>query len=352
MTNQMRLLASASVLAVAALGASPALAADIATNAGVTINNQASVGFSVGGISQTGVDSNVSSFVVDRKINLQVASDGTTTSVSPGESGAVTTFTVRNLSNQTLDFAIVAANAATGASAPSGGTDAFDGSGAFTYFADTNTNGVFDSGTDLQITYLDELQEDEVRTVFVRVNIPTGGTTGQKAVVYLNATAREGGTASSLGAAITQTAGANTAGVDTVFADVTAGPNDSARQGDHSAGDDYSISTAALTVTKTSTLISDPVNNTTNPKLIPGAVVEYCIAVANAAGGATATNVTVTDTLPSDTTFVTSSIIVDGDASCANGSAGGSEAAGVVTAPLSDITAGATRSARFRVTVR
>jgi uncharacterized repeat protein (TIGR01451 family) len=34
--------------------------------------------------------------------------------------------------------------------------------------------------------------------------------------------------------------------------------------------------------------------------MIPGAVVEYCIAVANAAGSATATNISVSDTLAGD----------------------------------------------------
>lgn len=40
--------------------------------------------------------------------------------------------------------------------------------------------------------------------------------------------------------------------------------------------------TAALVIDKTSMVISDPVNGTTNPKLIPGAIVEYAITVRNA----------------------------------------------------------------------
>ena len=42
---------------------------------------------------------------------------------------------------------------------------------------------------------------------------------------------------------------------------------------------------ANLTMTKTATLISDPVNGTTNPKYIPGAIVEYAITVTNAGTG-------------------------------------------------------------------
>jgi uncharacterized repeat protein (TIGR01451 family) len=350
MNKNMRLLASASLLAVAVLGATPALAADIATDAGTVISNQASVSYSVNSTSQTPVDSNASTFTVDRKVNLLVAaSDAVTTTVAPGQTEVVTTFTVHNLSNQTLDFAL-AASQPTGGSAPNGGTDNFDVTSALIY-ADTNTNGQYDSGTDLQITYLDELAEDASRTVFVVATVPGGQVTSDIAVMYLKATAREGGGTSSQGAAITETSGANTSGVDTVFADTTAGPADSTRQGDHSASDDYTVAAASLTVTKTSTLISDPINNTTLPKMIPGAVVEYCVKVANG-GTATATNVVISDTLPADTNFVAGSIIVDGDSSCANGSAGGSESGGVVTAPLSNIAASATRSARFRVTVR
>ena len=44
---------------------------------------------------------------------------------------------------------------------------------------------------------------------------------------------------------------------------------------------------ADLSVTKVSTLISDPVNGTTNPKAIPGALVEYLITVANTGTAAT-----------------------------------------------------------------
>jgi uncharacterized repeat protein (TIGR01451 family) len=42
------------------------------------------------------------------------------------------------------------------------------------------------------------------------------------------------------------------------------------------------LATINLTVTKTSLLISDPVNGTANPKMIPGAIVEYSITVSNA----------------------------------------------------------------------
>jgi uncharacterized repeat protein (TIGR01451 family) len=58
---------------------------------------------------------------------------------------------------------------------------------------------------------------------------------------------------------------------------------------------------ADLSVTKVSSLISDPVNGTTNPKAIPGALVEYLITVANTGTAATDTNsVVIWDQGPAD----------------------------------------------------
>ena len=57
--------------------------------------------------------------------------------------------------------------------------------------------------------------------------------------------------------------------------------------------------TVPLTVVKLSTVVSDPINGTTNPKAIPGAIVEYQIILTNPAGTAADVNtVVVTDPLP------------------------------------------------------
>ncbi len=56
---------------------------------------------------------------------------------------------------------------------------------------------------------------------------------------------------------------------------------------------------ANITVVKSSAVISDPYNGVTNPKRIPGAIVEYTIRVTNTAG-AQATNVTITDDLSAE----------------------------------------------------
>lgn len=342
---------TAGVLAVAAGTATPAFANG--TPAGSTITNNVTVSFQVGGVNQNSVSAS-NSFTVDRKINFVVAEDGTsTTQVSPGHVGAVTTFIVTNTSNAPLDFALAATNRS-GGTAEHGGTDNFDVSN-FKLYQDTNNNGTYDSGTDTLITYLDQVAADASVRVFVLADVPLGRSTGDVAGVRLTGTAAEATAAGSLGATVTQTAGANTAGVDTVFADTNAGGN-TARDGIHFDEDDYTVFAANLTATKTSRVISDPLNGTTNPKLIPGAVVEYCVSVSNAAGSASASNVAISDTLPTQTTYDASfGVKVNGtvtSGTCnADGAVAGSHASGVVSGTIPTLAAGEIRTVLFRVTI-
>lgn len=59
---------------------------------------------------------------------------------------------------------------------------------------------------------------------------------------------------------------------------------------------------ATVSVTKISSILSDPVNGTTNPKRIPDAVVQYCILVSNT-GSATANSVVAIDSLTGPFTY-------------------------------------------------
>jgi len=354
MTRNMRLLATASVLAAAAFAASPAAAAG--TAAGTTITNSITLDYKVGGVAQTTATAS-DTFTVDRKIVLStVSNDATTISVSPGQANVMTTFTVTNASNATLDFALTPSQLSGGSAAHTGTTDNFNGT-TMRIFVDVNNNGVYDSATDTA-TYIDQLAADDSRKVFVLVDIPLGRATGDVAGVKLNAQAAEATAAGSLGAIVTQTTGANTSGVDTVFAEGGASNGNVQYDGQEFALDDYTVQAAALSVTKTSRIISDPVNNTTNPKMIPGAVVEYCIAVSNAAGSATATNISISDTLPTQTTYLSAFGIkingsVSGSTCASDGAAGGTYASGVISGALADIQAGAANAKTlvFRVTV-
>lgn len=65
--------------------------------------------------------------------------------------------------------------------------------------------------------------------------------------------------------------------------------------------------TTNLAIAKTSGIVSDPVNGTTNPKAIPGARMRYCILVTNNGSG-TATGIALADPLPAGTSFVAGSL--------------------------------------------
>ncbi len=344
MTYRSKLLGAVGVFTLSVLGANPAYAAG--TTAGSTITNTVSVAFQVGGINQTGTTA-ADTLTVDRRINLTVAEIGTvTTTVTPGSVNQVTAFTVSNTSNAPLDLALTVVQQVGGAGAHAN-TDTINVNNV-RIFRDTNGNGNFDAGTDTLVTFLDEVAADAIATVFVVADVPLAQANGAVAGVTLTATGREAGAVNSQGAALVQTAGANTAGMDTVFGDA-AGATDAARDAAFSARDDYTVSAAALTAIKSSRIISDPLNGTTNPKMIPGATIQYCIAISNAAGAATATSVTISDPIPANLTFDSAfgvrtngtATIVGSVATCAADTTGtGSMASNTVTGVLDPVTAG------------
>jgi uncharacterized repeat protein (TIGR01451 family) len=118
----------------------------------------------------------------------------------------------------------------------------------------------------------------------------------------MTATAHE--TTANGGALVTQNAGADVAlTMQTVFAD-GAGDTDIARDAAFSDTGAFFVQGANVSVVKTETLISDPINGAVNPKHIPGAIVEYQVTVTNAAASAVpATSISVTDVLPGNVTF-------------------------------------------------
>ncbi|NOU01227.1 MAG: hypothetical protein HOO95_06605 [Gallionella sp.] len=266
--------------------AQSALAAPIGTASGTVISNLATLDYKVGTLAQTPIGSSAAGntagagtatpFTVDNKINLSVVDAGAVTTVTPGQNGAVHTFTVTNLGNTVQDFALVAANLLTG-TVVAGNADTFDGTGLVA-FIDTNSNGVLDVG---EKTFIDELPSGSSVVVTVLSNIPLGLTTIDFSNISLLATARAGGAAGAAVGAALVNAGANTAGVDVVFADTVPGTDDIALNGDSSARGTYDVVTATLTVQKTVTPICDPADGNVNPKNIPGSAVRYAITVSN-----------------------------------------------------------------------
>jgi uncharacterized repeat protein (TIGR01451 family) len=308
-TSKLNRLGSCSIIALVAFGSVPALAGG--TLAGSSVTNTATVNYNVGTVARTANDTDT--FVVDRRIDLVVdETDGVATTVAPGQTGAITTFTVQNTSNAIMDFALSTVQPAGGASTFGAFTDNYNGTNVL-LFRDTNNNGTYEAGTDLAVPqsggvyYIDELGIDATARIFVLADIPTTQVADDVAVIRLVATTRDGGVAGTMGAVTTASA-SNTAAMDTVFAD----DDDivgAARDGIDSDSDDYRVAAANLLVGKSSTITSDPIAGTPDFH-IPGAVIRYCIVVRNT-GTSAATAVNLADTLPTTMNIVAGSLRIN-----------------------------------------
>lgn len=306
-------------LACVALGsivvAQTALAAG--TAATTSINNKATVNYQVGGVAQPLVESSPTgnstpglnngantTFVVDRKIDLTVQEVGNAaTGVTPGQTNQVTTFFVKNDGNDTQGMALSAANLANGSTIPVWGLtpDAFDMTNVRVFVENTACTGIgqtglgYQAGTDTA-TSITTIAADACAWVYVVADTPNTATNGQPADVRLTVIVRAPTTL----AALTETSGAESAStVDVVFADT-------GRDATATADDQYLVSAASLAVQKTSQVVSDPINGALAPgvfpKAIPLGVVEYGITLTNT-GGQNASVVTITDSIPANTTF-------------------------------------------------
>jgi uncharacterized repeat protein (TIGR01451 family) len=308
--RNLALRAGSALLALAALGALPqAFAAG--TAASTTINNRATVNFTVGGVAQTPIESSPTgnstpgvnagantAFLVDNKVDLTVTeSGGAATTVSPGQLAVVTTFVVTNTGNSAQAYQLTPTNNASGGTLFSN-VDNSDVSN-LRVFVDANNNGTYEPATDTATTIATLAADANVR-VFIVADVPATATNSQFANVRLTAAAAVNNTPATL---LTQSAGAdNPATVEIVFAD-GAGAGDAARDGRHSGDDQYAVQSAALSILKSSAVTSDPVNGATNPKAIPGATVEYTVTLTNS-GAVAAAGVVISDPIPANTTFL------------------------------------------------
>ncbi len=344
-------------LALAAIGTfgviESANAAGTASNTQVT--NRATVSYSVGGVAQTPIESSPignttatgsdTSFRVDNKIiHIVAEASGNPTSAgtAPGATNLVTTFTVTNQGNTAQGYLLTATNLASGTASPfpSGTADNQDVNNLRVFVESGTTPGYDPTDT---ATNIATLAPDATVTVYVLADIPSTATNNQFANVQLAAQATTANTTTP----VVQTAGAdNPNAVDIVFADGGA----VARDGIAEAQDQYQVQSASLTVTKTSSVVSDPFNNTTNPKAIPGATVEYTITVANS-GSQSATGVTVSDPIPANTDYVAGSITVNGSSVSDSGRTVGTPVTSLNVDPGA-IAASGSATVTFRVTIK
>ena len=320
-----------------ALGTASALAlgaqasAQDQTEAGTKVGNTFTLDYSVGGTPQTqitnatgtdtdgdGVDDGATSFVVDRRIDVNVTNTGGGGSVGNGADGGTVSFTVTNEGNDNQRYDL---------SVTTSGTATVDGTGQSIFFY------VDGSGNPLT----DPNAPGAVKTAFTGANYPAlapgesilvtveggtvTGTDGQTADLALTATTRtpvtyaDGSTPAAQGVEQADADGANDVGaVENVFADAAGAAGDTADNGAHAAAATYTVAAAALAGTKDVFVLNQdgtacpgatptqPTASVAGAYAVPGACVAYVIDVTNN-GGATATDIAVTDALPAGITF-------------------------------------------------
>ncbi len=318
------------------------------TPSGTTVTNKATVTYKVGAVDQDPVDSNDATFVVDNRVVVVVTTvnAGGEVQVPPASTGQVLTYTVTNSGNTVQDYSLSLVALA---------SDDFDAT-SVGIFVDSNANGTYDSGTDTA-TYIDELGIDQSVNVFIVGDIPSTQSDGDRAEYDLVAQTAAGGTSGTQGSDITSDDAATADdpnAVDIVFADA-AGTADTANDGKHSSRDAYVVLSATLSVVKSSSVVDDPINGTTNPKAIPGATMRYTIMVTNS-GSAAATSVVLVDDIPTNTTYDAGTITLDGSALTDAGSDDAGDYnvtnAGAVTVSVASIAAsGGSASVTFDVVV-
>jgi uncharacterized repeat protein (TIGR01451 family) len=284
------------------------------TAAGTVVSNQASVDYSVNGADQTDILStaagsppgtgDATSFVVDNRVDFSlVTADVALQTTGLGQTNVPTRFTLTNEGNSVQDFRLDADNLPDTTADPFGGAnpDNIDMAVLTAYVDDGD--GLWNPATDTE-TYVDELIPDASVTIWVAGTGPAAGATGDVAVVDLDATVRAGGLSGTEGGPLTQDNGAadDPNAVQIVFADgVVTGPG----LGDGVETDEsgYQVSTANLEVVKDRVVVSDPFNGTTNPKAIPGAIVEYSVQITNS-GTQDASGIVITDAITALVNFV------------------------------------------------
>ena len=327
----------------------------LGTQSGTDITNSATLTYSAGGVSQPDVTSNTDTFKVDKKVDMiLVTTDTDQTEVTPGQTARVTHFKFTNEGNADEYFKFTVYDLANDAEADYD----TDKDNEDVVANSLKINCVDDSGTVVindEAEKIIQVAQDANLTCEVKADIKTdadGGKDKDIMNIELNATAYKDDQS---GPEVETTGDDTQDSVDVVFADGESVANgsdanglgksasddnstkgDTAGDGIETARSGYIIVTPVLDVTKTSCVLSDPVNNTTNPKRIPGAIVRYMFDVNNTGTG-DVTNITLSDD-------VVSQLIVDGRKASAKKDENQTDACVCTTEPQTYISADTTVS--------
>ena len=302
---------------------SAALAAGV--DAGTLIENTAQATYNTPDGTQT-IDSNTVTLKVDELLDTTVTSvDSGPVATAPGSE--VLTFEVTNTGNGPEAFTLTANPTVAG-----NDFDAvIDG-----IAIDTNGNGVYDEGVDTILTGPETtpvLNPDESITVFVLTTIPATATDTQTSEVELKAEAVTG-----TGAPGTTFAGEGENGSNAVVG---------ASGADDAANGAFVVGITTVDLVK-SAVISDPFGGNSP---VPGATITYTIS-AVVEGSGSVDNLVVTDSFPTGTTYVTSTLALDSSGlTDASGDDAGEASATGISVDLGTVAGGTTKNITFDVTI-
>jgi uncharacterized repeat protein (TIGR01451 family) len=358
------------------------------TAANTSISNLATVSYNVGAIAQAPIGSSSTgntsgaglptTFLVDDKLLLTVVTnDAADVAVTPGQTGAILVYKVTNNGNATqgVTFTTVHDTGVAGSTAGAGftGTDNFTPT-AISVFVSKNNTATYVPANDTASS-IPQLAAGASNFVFIVSNIPAAQVDTDAAVLALvGQEAASGGSVTygtAPGANITTDDKLNAwtpGAVQNIFADA-AGTDDIALDGKHSSRDVYLVKSAKLTITKTSSVVSDPTGDAI-PHAIPGAVMKYTITVANT-GTTAASSVSLADSInaqvtagnlaykPASITIADPNVSAGAPQSCVDaGSTFGSDTCSftagtnTVNALINSLTNGQTATVTFQVTIQ
>ena len=261
----------------------------VGTVAGTSIDNKATATYTVGSSTIT-KDSNITTIKVAEILNVTVTwQDGGSVSVLPGDANKKLLFRVTNTGNGTEAFTLAGLSTLAG--------DQFDPTLNLIYI--DNGNGTWEPASDLAYNPASKpsIAPNGYINVWVDNNIPTNrpDTTplqdGDLGNSQLSATAVTGS-----GAAGTVIAGAGQGGTDAVVGTTT---------GTASVIGSYVTSSVVVAIVKSEAVVNSP---TFGNQPVPGAEIEYTITIQVTSGSGTASNVTIKDPIPANTTYKPNSI--------------------------------------------
>ena len=318
---------------VVALSLYGAVAFAAGTPVGTTIENSATVDFDLGGTPIT-LTSNATSITVAELIDVTVTLQSGQTQVAPGDSGRALLFRVTNIGNGSEVFQLAIDSTLTG--------DDFDPvpDAPDAIYFDTDGSGDFNIANDLpyQPGVNDpNLAADASVDVFLVNDIPGATANGDIGRSQLTATAETGNDVPG-----TAFPGQGDGGTDAVVG---------ATGGQALAFGEYLVADVQANVVK-SQVVADPFGGT---EPVPGATITYTITVEITSGGTAAGSV-VRDAIPTNTTFVASSLSLNAAAlsDAVDADAGELDTAGTptVVVRLGDITqADGIQTVGFQVTI-